>query len=134
MPCPSLALSLFLLLVACASTGCIADTGGGSMADETADAGPDATDERVCQGSDLICELEGGCVPYAGDLEACYKRCTPDSDDLIGAPDDECDEPARPYCSQMGILEGGDYACNRCAHVCTAEPGPGHCSETVEGC
>ena len=74
--------------------------------------------ERECQPGGFMCDD----VECGGPVETyeCYKPCIPSNG--IGGFDDECDEPERPYCSQIGRTFGGDFDCNGCAHVCLAEP------------
>ncbi|WAS95618.1 hypothetical protein [Nannocystis punicea] len=74
--------------------------------------------ERECQPGDFVCH-DWGCQEVTKEGE-CYKPCTPDGE--IGGVDSECDEPERPFCSQVGLALGGDFDCNGCAHVCIAEP------------
>ncbi|MCY1009458.1 hypothetical protein OV079_28620 [Nannocystis pusilla] len=74
--------------------------------------------ERNCQPGDFVCD-DWGCEG-AAEAGECYKPCTPS--DGIGGFDSECDEPERPFCSQVGRAFGGDFDCNGCAHVCLAEP------------
>ena len=78
----------------------------------------DPSYERECQPGDFVCD-DWGCqeATQAGE---CYKPCTPSGE--IGGVDSECDEPERPFCSQLGLSFGGDFDCNGCAHVCLAEP------------
>jgi hypothetical protein len=79
---------------------------------------PDPDHVRECQDGDFVCD-DWGCEAPVVELGGCYKRCTPDGEP--GGVDDECDEPARPFCSQVGKALGGDFSCNGCAHVCVAE-------------
>jgi hypothetical protein len=74
--------------------------------------------KRDCQPGDFVCD-DWGCQ---GGTEAgeCYKPCTPSGE--IGGTDSECDEPERPFCSQVGLSHGGDFDCNGCKHICVAEP------------
>ncbi len=90
---------------------------------------PDPSYSRACQPDDFVCKDPGCLSPQLGYGE-CYKPCTPT---VIGGVDDECDEPERPYCSQVGLMEGGDWDCNGCAHVCTAVPDD-HCQYGVDEC
>ncbi|MFZ6183671.1 hypothetical protein [Nannocystis pusilla] len=78
----------------------------------------DPSYERECEPGDFVCD-DWGCqeATQAGE---CYKPCTPSGE--IGGVDSECDEPERPFCSQIGLSFGGDFDCNGCAHVCLAEP------------
>ena len=72
---------------------------------------------RDCQPGDFVCD-DLGCedVTIPGE---CYKQCTPDGE--VGGVDSECDEPERPFCSQVGLADGGDFSCNSCVHLCMAE-------------
>ncbi|MFY0539321.1 hypothetical protein [Nannocystis pusilla] len=74
---------------------------------------------RECQPGDFVCDGDIGCED-ATLPDECYKPCTPDGE--VGAPDGECDEPERPFCSQVGLADGGDFSCNSCVHICMAEP------------
>lgn len=85
---------------------------------------------RECQPDDFKCE-DWGCE--RGDvvvLSQCYKPCTPS---VIGEPDDECDEPGRPFCSQVGQALGGDFDCNACAHICVSESF-NQCNQAADAC
>ncbi|MCA9637950.1 MAG: hypothetical protein KC420_18105 [Myxococcales bacterium] len=105
------------------SSGSTGDTSSGS-------SGPDPDYVRACQPGDFTCD-EWGCEnPPNVAPGQCYKRCTPTE---IGGPDDECDEPERPYCSQVGRSLGGDFDCNGCAHVCVAAP-INQCQQGVDAC
>jgi len=73
--------------------------------------------KRECQPGDFVCD-DWGCEGVTQPGE-CYKPCTPSGE--IGGVDSECDEPERPFCSQVGLSWGGDFDCNGCAHVCMAE-------------
>ncbi|MDC0717532.1 hypothetical protein [Nannocystis bainbridge] len=92
-------------------SGTDASTGTGSTT-------ADPSYERECEPGDFVCD-DWGCqeATQAGE---CYKPCTPSGE--IGGVDSECDEPERPFCSQLGLSFGGDFDCNGCAHVCLAEP------------
>lgn len=90
----------------------------GSSGGTTVD--PDPNYVRECQPNDFTCDDWGCDTSTAVALGQCYKPCTPDGG--IGEPDSECDEPARPFCSQVGQALGGDFDCNGCVHVCIAEP------------
>lgn len=46
-----------------------------------------------------------------GDDGACYRGCNTSSD---------CKDPAKPHCSRMGLLMGGDSNCNGIVKVCRA--------------
>ena len=132
-----------VLAVLCASACTIREPGTGSDGDVTSEASSGAsTDasgtststsgttastgaptgepsyERECRPGDFVCE-DWDC---GGPVEngECYKPCTPSNG--IGGFDDECDEPERPFCSQIGRTLGGDFDCNGCVHVCLAEP------------
>lgn len=92
-------------------------TGGGTGASGST-GGPDPNYVRECQPNDFVCDdfgCQNGLTVKSGE---CYKRCTPD---VIGGPDPECDEPQRPFCSQVGRALGGDYDCNGCAHICISD-------------
>ncbi|WAS95617.1 hypothetical protein [Nannocystis punicea] len=78
---------------------------------------PDPDYRRECQAGDFVCD-DLGCEEVTIPDE-CYKRCTPDGE--VGGVDSECDEPERPFCSQVGLADGGDFACNACVHICKAE-------------
>lgn len=39
----------------------------------------------------------------------CYRRCDDHSD---------CNEKDRPYCTQIGLYNGGDWNCNEVVYVC----------------
>jgi len=93
-------------------------------------SGPDPDYLRDCQPMDFVCD-DFGCEdpPVVLPLK-CYKRCTPTE---VGGEDDECDEPERPFCSQVGLALGGDYACNGCAYICTSAP-LNHCEADIDSC
>ncbi|MCY1060142.1 hypothetical protein [Nannocystis sp. SCPEA4] len=74
--------------------------------------------KRDCQPGDFVCD-DWGCQE-ATEAGECYKPCTPSGE--IGGTDSECDEPERPFCSQVGLAFGGDFDCNGCKHICIAEP------------
>ncbi|MDC0669207.1 hypothetical protein [Nannocystis radixulma] len=74
--------------------------------------------KRDCQPGDFVCD-DWGCQESTESGE-CYKPCTPSGE--IGGTDSECDEPERPFCSQVGLALGGDFDCNGCKHICVAEP------------
>src|SRR5690606_28223028 len=80
--------------------------------------GPDPDYVRECQDGDFKCG-DWGCEEHT-EYGQCYKRCSPASPDEVGEPHADCDEPERPFCSQVGLALGGDYVCNDCAFVCTA--------------
>lgn len=133
--------TLLTLLLACGpeSNDTDTDAGASSTAPETgtsptttaatgetgtptgdATAGPDPAYRRDCQPSDFTCDdwgCESGPDVVSGE---CYKPCTPDSVAAIGQPDGECDEPERPFCSQLGRAFGGDFNCNGCVHICVS--------------
>lgn len=39
----------------------------------------------------------------------CYQRCDTDAD---------CTNPERPYCSELGLFERGDFNCNNSVKIC----------------
>jgi len=110
------------------STGDTGDTGEVSSTGST--GGPDPDYVRECQDGDFVCD-DWGCVngPVVKPAE-CYKRCTPD---VIGEPDAECDEPERPFCSQIGRAYAGDFDCNGCAHICVAAS-INQCNQDIASC
>jgi hypothetical protein len=127
------ALVLALVALVCFGPACnedSADDAGSGGSDESTGTGADPDYERVCQTDDFVCD-DWGCVnpPNVVDGE-CYKPCTPGE---IGGTDDECDEPERPYCSQIGLSQGGDYDCNGCVHVCVAVP-TNQCNANAGSC
>lgn len=93
---------------------------------------PDADYVRDCEAGDFICN-NWDCEGWL-EIGECYKPCTPDADELIGAVDSECDEPERPFCGQVPQSLGGDFDCNGCTHVCVAEEGVTGCSYSVNWC
>jgi hypothetical protein len=112
-------------------------TGGSSTAEATTGGtsgsttvGPDPDYVRECQEDDFTCSDWGCEVKPTVKPGECYKRCTPS---VVGEVDDECDEPERPFCGQVGLALGGDFACNGCAHVCVAEP-LDYCAEPIDSC
>lgn len=109
-----------------------AATTGGTTGETTGSTtvGPDPDYVRECQEGDFVCDDWGCEVKPTVKPGECYKRCTPSE---IGAVDDECDEPERPFCGQVGLALGGDFACNGCAHVCLAEP-LDYCAEPADSC
>ncbi len=154
-PASLYALTLWVGLGVCAALGCNGDgvvttggsessTGEGSSTGESStgesSTGESSTGEsstgsgsdyaRECQPGDFVCD-DWGCeqapVVRSG---WCYKPCTPGE---IGGVDDECDEPERPYCSQVGLSMGGDFDCNGCAHICVSEA-IDQCQASAEQC
>lgn len=98
-------------------TGTGTDTGDSTVGSSTGFPDPDYL--RECQPDDFVCE-DWGCENGKDVvLGQCYKPCTPD---VIGEVDAECDEPERPFCSQIGQAFGGDFDCNGCAHICVSAP------------
>lgn len=108
------------------STGSTGSTGESSST--TSEPDPDFV--RECQPNDFKCEDWGCNNQKSVKLGECYKRCTPD---VIGEKDAECDEPERPFCSQIGVAGAGDFDCNDCTHVCVAEP-INQCSQDAQSC
>ena len=112
----------------------IATTDGSDATSEVSSSGgtgdPDPDHVRECQKEDFVCS-DWGCenLPHVK-LSQCYKRCTPDE---IGGPDAECDEPERPFCSQVGQAFGGDFDCNGCAHICVSAV-INQCDQDVASC
>ncbi len=111
----------------------IATTDGSDATSEVSSTGaldPDPDHVRECQKEDFVCG-DWGCEnsPHVK-LSQCYKRCTPDE---IGGPDAECDEPERPFCSQVGQAFGGDFDCNGCAHICVSAA-INQCDQDVASC
>jgi hypothetical protein len=92
--------------------------------------GPDPDYVRDCQPDDFICDDWGCEWGPAVVLGQCYKRCTPTE---IGEPAPECDEPERPFCSQIGHAFGGDFDCNGCEHICISEPA-NVCHQEIAAC
>jgi hypothetical protein len=86
---------------------------------------PDPNYRRQCAATDFGC-TDWACRDTLVDGE-CYKPCTPASPAAIGGADDECDEPARPFCGQVGVSYGGDYNCNGCQFVCQSKEGVRTC-------
>lgn len=111
-----------------ATSSATGSTGGSSSGTST---GPEPDYKRECQPQDFVCD-DWGCdsAPSVQEGE-CYKPCTPDAG--IGELDPECDEPERPFCSQVGQSFGGDFDCNGCVHVCIAEP-LNQCQLPADGC
>lgn len=118
-----------------ASTSGVTDSSASSSASSGASSGsstgPDPDYKRECQPEDFVCD-DWGCDTAQSVQEGeCYKPCTPDAG--IGELDPECDEPERPFCSQVGQSLGGDFDCNGCVHVCIAEP-LNQCQSPADGC
>jgi hypothetical protein len=93
--------------------------GSESAAQGEAEADPDY--RRMCEQYDFVCE-NWGCADSSieGLVDGeCYKHCETDEPGTI---DDECDEPERPYCSEIPDSDFGDYDCNADATVCLATP------------
>ncbi|MCY0986590.1 hypothetical protein OV203_05635 [Nannocystis sp. ILAH1] len=101
------------------SDGTDATTVPGTTTPTTTDGTGDPDYHRECQPGDFVCDGDLGCEDATLPGE-CYKPCTPDGE--VGAADSECDEPERPFCSQVGLADGGDFSCNSCVHICMAEP------------
>ncbi|PCC69248.1 hypothetical protein SAMN02745121_05892 [Nannocystis exedens] len=97
--------------------GTDATTSPGTTTPTTTGGTGDPDYRRECQPGDFVCD-DLGCEDVTIPDE-CYKPCTPDGE--VGGVDSECDEPERPFCSQVGLAEGGDFSCNSCVHICTAE-------------
>ena len=90
---------------------------------------PDPDHVRECQPGDYVCDdLNCGAPPLG--FGECFKPCTPT---VPGEVDDECDEPERPFCSQIGQFEGGDFFCNDCVHICVAFQA-NDCDQPADGC
>lgn len=106
------------------TSGELTGTGTGTSTVGTSTVGtstgfPDPDYLRECQPDDFVCE-DWGCENGKHVvLGQCYKPCTPD---VIGEIDAECDEPERPFCSQIGQAFGGDFDCNGCTHICVSAP------------
>ncbi len=123
-----------MLLAACSSSAQNADPADATAPDASAqakppsDAGIDRRDaaEVKCSPSERLDQPEacaadwflwddysGGPPPHAGGgLEGdnrCYQRC---------GTNDDCKDPARPFCSILGLFKGGDYQCNGGVRVC----------------
>ena len=122
-----------------ASTSGVSDSSASTTASSSASSGassgsstgPDPDYKRECQPEDFVCD-DWGCDTAQSVQEGeCYKPCTPDAG--IGELDPECDEPERPFCSQVGQSLGGDFDCNGCVHVCIAEP-LNQCQSPADGC
>lgn len=111
-----------------ATSGVGSTTGGSSSGGST---GPDPGYKRECQPGDFVCDDWGCADAPTVDEGECYKPCTPNAG--IGELDPECDEPERPFCSQVGQAFGGDFDCNGCVHVCIAEPF-NQCQSPADGC
>lgn len=119
------------------TTGDASGTGGtaGTTEDTSGPGGttgPDPGYRRECQPGDFVCD-DWGCEVHLASGE-CYARCTPNSEGAIGGRDDECVEPQRPFCAQVGLALGGDYDCNGCAHVCVAREGIDQCGSGPNAC
>jgi hypothetical protein len=144
---PRLVLGLVLMLVgpgACGGTAIVDGTeAGSSSGSASGGAGGDgASGGMGGTGGAASCEDEGGlicedwgCTSAQPSLEegACYRRCTP-SLGAVGEADDECDEPGRPYCGQVGDSLGGDFNCNGCHHVCLPTAGVVTCGQPADSC
>jgi hypothetical protein len=119
-----------------ASSSSTGGSTGSSEATSTSEAttgttgGPDPDHVRECEDGDFVCD-DWGCEnpPHVKPSE-CYKRCTPDA---IGEPDAECDEPERPFCSQIGRALGGDFDCNDCTHICVSAT-INQCQQPIDSC
>jgi hypothetical protein len=81
-------------------------------------AGCDETRSPSCTAGDFLYDDQScralppdagttDCVQQ-GDLTL-YRRCTTAA---------ECCEPERPYCSVLGLFNGGDWNCNATVRVC----------------
>jgi hypothetical protein len=112
------------------STGSTSSTGSTGEGSSSTTLEPDPDFVRECQPNDFKCEDWGCNNQKSVKLGECYKRCTPD---VIGEKDAECDEPERPFCSQVGVAGGGDFDCNDCTHVCVAEP-TNQCDQDAMSC
>lgn len=85
------------------------DADADDAADDAADDDPPY--ERACQRDDFVCD-DIACDPGPGEVlryGECYLRCENDSG---------CPEPERPFCIQIGLFEGGDFACNAIERIC----------------
>jgi len=125
------------------STGSTSGTAGSAgtatttsaVSSATADTSSSGGDyERDCQPGDFNCQGFGCEDQDSVIFGECYKKCTPDSSAAIGEPDDECDEPQRPFCGQVGDPLGGDFDCNGCHHICVAAQGINVCEAPITNC
>lgn len=55
----------------------------------------------------------GGCVKGNPPDTTCWAACNTSAD---------CTDPAKPHCSMMGLLVGGDFLCNSKVRVCRSSP------------
>ncbi len=110
-----------------ASSSTAADTSGSATG-----SGTGGEYERECQPDDFVCD-NFGCAKAVVEGE-CYKFCTPDSTPAIGEVDDECDEPQRPFCGQVGDALDGDFTCNGCHHICVGTQGINECMQGANDC
>jgi hypothetical protein len=110
------ALLLAGFLFGCGGTTIVDDGESDPETPATPEPTPDYT--RSCQPEDFQCfDLNCGQMYRELKAGACYKRCdAPDQDRKIWG---SCDEPARPYCSRVSLMAGGDYVCNESVTICT---------------
>jgi hypothetical protein len=129
-------LALGLVMMACQSQRTVEEVEGDRDAEDIqavsdgAQADMDAQTEpyrRACEPRDFRCMDYWSCdlprdhikdpVLYYGE---CYLQCQTSAD---------CTEPARPYCRLVGLMEGGDYVCNRTVRLCLREELHEYCPE-----
>jgi hypothetical protein len=111
------------------------DVGETDSEESSAGGGTDtsgSTEEPVCDPSENY-TCSGWCESL-DDPNGCYSRCRPNSEAAIGQPDDECTDPDRPYCAQIGDSLGGDFSCNGCVYVCVHTPDINDCGGGLDSC
>jgi hypothetical protein len=71
--------------------------------------------DQGCDGPIPSPELEAGVTGTCDDVGdgRCHRRCATDSD---------CTDPCRPFCSILGLFDGGDYNCNAGVRICREKP------------
>lgn len=136
-------LLLAALTFAALTAGCIEDpdptpdpaaSDAGPRGDAAPDTLPDPEYRRACQPGDFDCTFDECNGAGTDGPLGCFKPCEPATLDTVGQRHADCDEPERPFCSEVGLWQGGDYACNGCVYLCTAEPAVPACRRESLSC
>lgn len=116
-------------------SGAEGEADAGPPADASPDAlPPDPDYRRTCERGDFDCNFDQCTGAGTDGPLGCFKPCEPATLDAVGQPHPDCDEPERPFCSEVGLWQGGDYACNGCVYLCTAEPAAPACERDALRC
>lgn len=107
--CIRLALALSCAGALLGSPGC--DTADRDVAGRPAQLDGGCSSDALFRYTDRLCGFGSGGGSSCTDEGdgRCYLRCTSDAD---------CTLPGRPYCTQIGLFDGGDYNCNAVVFAC----------------